>query len=337
MKKNSKHRLFEVMARLDKTFKPKLNESTDLDKYEDVVFMQGDDAHKALTILDVGGEEAALKYLKQWHEPGSHMGSNELGHGSGDETYEKDGYIMSWNTRMGYIGLQYDLSYMNENVSKEPFRNLKYEKATQTIRTVPENYWIASVKDDGAIVFDSWDGAIKGRVDKDYVIDWFNKNIKNVNENIYKDDDPTSRAFRDFAKASDPEGYKRRWEKERPGEVEPEKEKPKAMNQFKKDLNKKDLNIGRRFKVNPKYTHFAVFKDSNKIATAWEYGHIEPEELRSEKKTYFYDDLVDWDIEPKSVNILSKKYLERKGINPFDWNNWETNEERDVRTGLESA
>lgn len=171
MKKNSKQRLFEVMSRLDKTFKPKLNESTDLDSYEDVVFMQGEDAEDALSILETQGEDAALNYLKQWHEPGSHMGSSELGHGSGDETYEKDGYIMSWNSRMGYIGLQYDLSHMNEN--------------------------------------------------------------------IYKDDDPTSKAFRDLIKASDPEGHKRRWEKERPGEVEPEPEKPKAMNVMKDDLKER--------------------------------------------------------------------------------------------------
>jgi len=216
---------------------------------------------------------------------------------------------------------------LNKEMGGEPFRNLKYEKSTQTIRTVPENYWIATVTDDGEIIFDSWDGAIKGRVDKDYVINWFNKNVDNVSENIYKDDDPTSRMFRNTAKAFDPEGYKKRWEKKRPGEVEPET-KPKVMNQFKKDLNEK-----RRFNVNPKYTHFAVFKDSNKIATAWEYGDIESEELRSEKKHYFYNDLVDWDIDPKSVNILSRKYLERKGINPFDWNNWESNEEREARAG----
>jgi len=163
---------------------------------------------------------------------------------------------------------------LNEEINNEPFRNLKYEKSTQTIRTVPENYWIATVTDDGEIVFDSWDGAIRGRVDKDYVINWFNDNVKNAG-----------------------------------------------------------LDEGRRFKVNPKYTHFAVFKDSNKIATAWEYGDIEPEELRSEKKHYFFNDLVDWDIDPKSVNILSRKYLERKGINPFDWDNWETNEEREARAG----
>lgn len=36
----------------------------------------------------------------------------------------------------------------------------KYEPSTQTIRSVPENYWLASVKD-GKLVFDSWDGVAK--------------------------------------------------------------------------------------------------------------------------------------------------------------------------------
>lgn len=75
---------------------------------------------------------------------------------------------------------------LNEDISNEPFRNLKYEKGTKTIRTVPENYWIATVKDNGEIVFDSWDGAIKGRVDKEYVKNWFNNNVNDINE----DDDP---------------------------------------------------------------------------------------------------------------------------------------------------
>ena len=84
-----------------------VDESTDQDKYEEVVFMQGQEADKPLSILEQQGEDAALEYLKQWHFFGSHMGSAETGHGSGDQTYEKDGYIMSWNTQLSYIGLQY--------------------------------------------------------------------------------------------------------------------------------------------------------------------------------------------------------------------------------------
>jgi len=33
----------------------------------------------------------------------------------------------------------------------------RYEKGTRTIRSVPENYWIASL--------DSWDGAVKDKLD----------------------------------------------------------------------------------------------------------------------------------------------------------------------------
>lgn len=39
-------------------------------------------------------------------------------------------------------------------------KKLRYEPSTQTIRSVPENYWLASVKD-GEVVFDSWDGVAK--------------------------------------------------------------------------------------------------------------------------------------------------------------------------------
>jgi len=105
-----------------------VSESIDQDKYEEVVFLQGDEAYQPLEILNTKGKDAALEYLKQWHYPGEHQGSQELGHGTEDQTYEKDGYIMSWNSGIGYIGLQYDLSKMNEDdeqMSHQPFDNEK--------------------------------------------------------------------------------------------------------------------------------------------------------------------------------------------------------------------
>lgn len=91
------------------------NESTDQDKYEDVVFLQGDEAFEPLELIKTKGKDAALEYLKQWHmHPGSSMGRQESGHGGADSTYEKDGYIMFWNSHLDYIGLEYDLSQMNE-------------------------------------------------------------------------------------------------------------------------------------------------------------------------------------------------------------------------------
>jgi hypothetical protein len=92
-----------------------VKESTDEDKYENIVFIQGEEANQPLEILSNQGEDAALDYLKQWHQPGSHEGIDEPGHGTADKTYERDGYVMSWNPYIGYIGLVYDLSNMNEN------------------------------------------------------------------------------------------------------------------------------------------------------------------------------------------------------------------------------
>ena len=96
--------------------KVKLAESTDRDKYEDVVFLQGDEAFEPLERLDREGPEAALEYLKQWHYPGEHQGSQDLKHGADDKTFEKDGYTMTWNPRLDYIGLQYDMAKLQEGV-----------------------------------------------------------------------------------------------------------------------------------------------------------------------------------------------------------------------------
>lgn len=113
-KAGTKERINELFGKIAKT---KINESTDDERYENVVFMQGEDAYEPLEILNQNGEDAALDYLEQWHDPGNHEGTNELGHGSSDRIYEKDGYIMSYNTSLGYIGLQYDFqaNEMKEN------------------------------------------------------------------------------------------------------------------------------------------------------------------------------------------------------------------------------
>lgn len=47
-------------------------------------------------------------------------------------------------------------------------RDFTFNAYSNTIRCNPQNYWIATIKD-GKIIFDSWDGAIKGRYSKIYV------------------------------------------------------------------------------------------------------------------------------------------------------------------------
>ena len=75
--------------------------------YEDVVFLQGDEAEEPLELLDEDGEEAALRYLKDWHSPGEHDVRQALPHGEMDYSYESGDYIMGYSLRLGYVGLVY--------------------------------------------------------------------------------------------------------------------------------------------------------------------------------------------------------------------------------------
>lgn len=80
-------------------------------KYQRIVFCQGEDANEPLRILDEQGEEAAIEYLAQWDmdPPGELF--DESSAGSDDDVFESDdGYILSYNTRLGYIGLERKLT-----------------------------------------------------------------------------------------------------------------------------------------------------------------------------------------------------------------------------------
>jgi len=93
-----------------------------------------------------------------------------------------------------------------------------------------------------------------------------------------------------------------------------------------------------KYDIDPTYTHFAVSKANGKIVFGWEYKDIEPSELRQFKKDYFTVDIINLDIDPKLINVYTKNTLERQGINPFDQKNWsndigETLQEDDLGLG----
>ena len=70
-------------------------------------------------------------------------------------------------------------------------------------------------------------------------------------------------------------------------------------------------------KINKKYSHFAVSKEDGKIVDAWEtLDDIET------LKHYANLDLKDNDHNPRDFNILSGKTLIKRGINPYDSDNW---------------
>ena len=118
----------ELKSLIIKVIVRELKESIDTDRYEDVVFLQGEEADEALEILNNQGEDAAMDYLTQWHFPGEHMGSSELNHGSSDNTYERDGYIMSYNIPLNYIGLQYEFPGINESKHQDNKKRNKQKK-----------------------------------------------------------------------------------------------------------------------------------------------------------------------------------------------------------------
>ena len=74
-------------------------------KYESIVFMQGEEADEPLKILEEQGEEAALEFLKQWDYGEGGETYNENPAGDDDDEYRSGNYIMSYNTRIGTIGL----------------------------------------------------------------------------------------------------------------------------------------------------------------------------------------------------------------------------------------
>lgn len=77
-------------------------------KYQRIVFMQGEEADEALAILDEHGEDAAVEHLSQWdYGDGGGEIMDEPASGDSDDVHEtEDGYRLSYNTRLGYIGLE---------------------------------------------------------------------------------------------------------------------------------------------------------------------------------------------------------------------------------------
>ena len=75
-------------------------------KYQNIYFAQEHEAEKALGILTEFGEEEVINYLIQFDYNDSPIEEiNGTPWGSYDEKYTKDNYVLTYDTRMGYIGL----------------------------------------------------------------------------------------------------------------------------------------------------------------------------------------------------------------------------------------
>jgi hypothetical protein len=87
---------------------------------QSIVFIQGDEADEPISLLYNQEEpgsccyhgptaesiDAAFAYLRQWDYGEPTEESDEPGSGYADDTWEQDGYRMSANLGLGYIGLE---------------------------------------------------------------------------------------------------------------------------------------------------------------------------------------------------------------------------------------
>ena len=76
---------------------------------------------------------------------------------------EKLELILNEDNRMFDLRVEY---------SKNQVKNKEDELVIGTIRTVPENYWVATILEGNKIKWDSWEANTKN-IDKKYVEDWF--------------------------------------------------------------------------------------------------------------------------------------------------------------------
>ena len=107
-------------------------------------------------------------------------------------------------------------------------------------------------------------------------------------------------------------------------------ERSDIMHQISRPERMNEMPNWGKTRANPAYSHFAVLKNINpavdgKIVNGWEYKGYDPAELRADKVHYFFQDIKDMQISPKNVNIVTAKYLQKQGTDPYDYKNWYNN------------
>ena len=75
-------------------------------KYANIVFVRDSEADEPLEILNNLGVGAAVEYLAQWDFNEYWDISDGPGMGTSDRSAEHNGYLLTYNTRLGYIGLE---------------------------------------------------------------------------------------------------------------------------------------------------------------------------------------------------------------------------------------
>lgn len=88
-------------------------EPKDSRRWVNVVFLQGPEADEVLDLIDLEGVQAGIAHLVQWDFGDETTASafvngevyDELPAGQWDHSFEADGYVLTYNPQMGYVGL----------------------------------------------------------------------------------------------------------------------------------------------------------------------------------------------------------------------------------------
>lgn len=82
-------------------------------RWVNVVFLQGAEADEVLELIDVEGVQAGILHLAQWDFGDETTAASfvngevydQLPAGQWDRSFEADGYVLTYNPQMGYVGL----------------------------------------------------------------------------------------------------------------------------------------------------------------------------------------------------------------------------------------
>jgi hypothetical protein len=75
--------------------------------YQSIVFIQGEEAEEPLELLDRDGTDAAVGYLAEWDNGDSDAPQKAVSSaGTSDRQARVGAYLLTWNARIGYIGLE---------------------------------------------------------------------------------------------------------------------------------------------------------------------------------------------------------------------------------------
>ena len=336
MKKNNKQRLFEVMSRLDKTFKPKLNEDiTNIDKRENLEYF-----------LSYNNDDIYWKWV-----------NDEISDNNAIQIIRDiDGieYNPNIDYKKEYSSMSEDI-FKDDSATSKMFRDtakafdpkgyeerLKKERPNQTEPEVKPKATNQFKKDlnenpnNDLVEYEIPSWAISALINGDYSgleddeitkLNDFIQEVTNAHGNAhFMIDDIEGKDNLGFQSYNDIDNlggdvYRLyiRPDEETNIKKQPFNKKLRGGEYYMKENN---LNERKPADINPKYTHFALLKDSKKFVNGWDFKGVDPEDLKQDKMHYFFNDIIDMDINPKNVLVGTVKKFQKEGLDPFDSNNW---------------